>query len=113
MVEPLTATPGEADRGREIVLGREGNCLLCHAIPDGRERSRANFAPPLAGIGARLTAAQLRLRIVDPTRVNPNAAMPAFYRKDGLDQVTLSFRGQTILTAQQVEDVIAYLRTLK
>ena len=112
IVGPLTATPGDAARGREIVLGRDGNCLLCHAIPEGRERSRANFGPPLSGVGARLTAAQLRLRIVDPARVNRNAAMPAFYRTDGLDQVALPFRGRTILTAQQVEDVVAYLLTL-
>jgi len=111
IVEPLTATPGDAARGREIVRGREGNCVLCHAIPEA-DRSRANFAPPLSGIGGRLTAAQLRLRIVDPARVNRNAAMPPFYRVHDLDQVALPFRGQTILTAQQIEDVVAYLLTL-
>ena len=71
-----------------------------------------NIGPPLVGVGARLTPGQLRLRIVDPTRVNRGAAMPAYFRIDGLDGVAQNYRGRTILTAQQVEDVVAYLATL-
>ena len=71
-----------------------------------------NIGPPLAGVGARLMPGQLRLRIVDPTRVNRDAVMPAYFRIDGLDGVAQNYRGRTILTAQQVEDVVAYLETL-
>ena len=110
--QPLTSTPGDAVRGREIVVGRDGNCLLCHAIPQTGERFMGNVAPPLSGVGARLTAGQLRLRIVDPTRINPDAAMPAYHRTEGLDQVAEPYRGKPVLTAQQVEDVVAYLLTL-
>jgi sulfur-oxidizing protein SoxX len=110
--EPLTAAPGNAVRGREIIAGRDGNCLLCHAIPETGERFMGNVAPPLSRVGARLTAGQIRLRIVDPTLVNRDAVMPAYYRIHGLDRVAEPFRGRPILSAQQVEDVVAYLSTL-
>ena len=111
--EPLTSTPGDPARGREIVVGRDANCLFCHAIPETGERFMGNVAPPLSGIANRLNAAQLRLRIVDPTRINPDAAMPAYYRTQGLDQVAGPYRGKPILSAQEVEDVVAFLLTLK
>ena len=111
--EPLSARPGDPARGREIVLGREGNCLFCHAIPETRERFMGNIGPPLSGVGSKLTAGQLRLRIVDPTRLKPDVVMPAYHRVEGLDQVARQYRGTPILDAQQVEDVIAYLLTLK
>jgi L-cysteine S-thiosulfotransferase len=111
--DPLTAAPGDPVRGREIVVGRDGNCLFCHAIPETRERFMGNIGPPLSGVGSKLTAGQLRLRIVDPTRLKPDVVMPAYHRVDGLDQVARQYRGRPILDAQQVEDVIAYLLTLK
>ena len=110
---PLTSEPGDPQRGRAIIVGRNGNCLLCHAIPETGEKFMGNVAPPLSGIGSRASAGELRLRIVDPTRVNKDAAMPAYYREHGLDTVASEFRGKPILTAQQVEDVIAYLQTLR
>ena len=109
---PLTATPGDAVRGREIVTGRDGNCLLCHAIPETGQRFMGNVAPPLTGVSSRLSAGQIRLRVVDPTRVNPAAVMPAYHRVNDLDQVALPYRGKPVLDAQQVEDVVAYLSTL-
>ena len=109
---PLTDVPGDAVRGREVVVGRDANCLFCHTVPASGERFMGTIGPPLAGVGARFTAGQLRLRIVDPTRVNPEAAMPAYFRVDGLDRVAQNYRGRSILTAQQVEDVVAYLMTL-
>lgn len=112
ITKPLTAIAGDPARGREVVVGREANCLFCHALSDGRERFMGNIGPPLAGVGARLMPGQLRLRIVDPTRVNRDAVMPAYFRIDGLDGVAQNYRGRTILTAQQVEDVVAYLATL-
>jgi sulfur-oxidizing protein SoxX len=110
--EPLTATPGDAGRGREVLMGRDGNCLLCHAVPETGARFMGNLAPPLSGVGARLDAGQVRLRIVDPMRLNRETIMPSYYRVDGLNQVAAPWRGKPVLTAQQVEDVVAYLMTL-
>ncbi len=109
---PLTATPGNAAAGRDLLVKRENaNCILCHAIPDAR--FAGNLAPPLTGAGARLSAAQLRLRVVDNSKANPNTIMPSYYRTEGLIDVAAQYRGKTVLTAQEVEDVVAYLETLK
>jgi sulfur-oxidizing protein SoxX len=110
---PLTAEPGDPQRGRAIIMSRNGNCLLCHAIPETGEKFMGNVGPRLSGIGARRSAGELRLRIVDPTRVSKDAVMPAYYRVQGLDTVAAEYIGTPILTAQQVEDVIAYLQTLR
>jgi len=110
---PLAGARGDAAKGREIVLGRESNCLLCHTVPDAGDRPMGNIAPALAGVGGRFSAGQLRLRIVDPSRTNPRAPMPAYYRVDGLNGVAAAFRGKPLLSAQEVEDVVAYLTTLK
>ena len=111
--EPLVPVTGDATRGREVLLGRDGNCLLCHAVPETGARFMGNLAAPLSGVGARLTAGQLRLRIVDSTRLNPDTIMPSYYRADGLNQVAEAWRGKPVLTAQQVEDTVAYLLTLR
>ena len=108
----LTSEPGDAARGRSIVVNRDaGACTLCHAVPG--ETNSGNIAPTLAGVGARLSPAQLRLRVADSTRVNPESPMPAYYRTEGLNQVAAAFRGKPLLSAQQVEDVVAWLATLK
>lgn len=110
----LTGTSGDAARGRAIVLDRHvGLCLLCHSGPFPEERFQGNLAPSLAGVGSRLSAGQIRLRIVDASRVNPQTIMPPYYRTDGLDRVAPAYRGKTVLTAQQIEDVVSYLVTLK
>ncbi len=109
---PLTAEPGDAARGRSIVANRDqGGCTLCHEVPG--ETHFGNLAPTLSGAGARLSAGQLRLRVADSSRVNPDTPMPAYYRSEGLAQVAAAYRGKTILSAQQVEDVVAWLATLK
>ena len=113
IAQPLTMIAGDAVRGREVVIGREGNCLLCHAVPESSERFMGNVGPALAGVGTRLTSAQLRLRVADPTRLKPDVAMPAYYRTHNLDTVAEQFRGKPLLTAQQIEDVVAYLNTLR
>jgi len=110
--QALTAEPGDAQRGRSVVVNRDqGGCTLCHEVPG--ETRFGNIAPPLEGVGAKLSAGQLRLRVVDSTRVNPDTPMPAYYRTEGLTQVAAAYRGKTILSTQQVEDVVAYLETLK
>jgi L-cysteine S-thiosulfotransferase len=111
---PLTATPGDPARGRAIAASRQtGLCLLCHAAPVPEERFPGNLAPDLAGAGARWSAAQLRLRVVDARRLNPETVMPAYHRTEGLTRVAPAWRGRPMLDAQQVEDVVAWLETLK
>ena len=110
---PLTAEAGDPVRGRSVLAGRDGNCLLCHAVPETGERFMGNLAPPLSGVGARYEAGQLRLRIVDSSMVNRDTIMPAYYSVRGLNQVAEAYRGRPILSAQQVEDVVAYLLTLR
>ena len=110
--QAFTTEPGDAARGRSIVVNRDaGACTLCHAVPG--EPVSGNLAPTLAGAGARLSPAQLRLRVADSTRVNPDMPMPAYYRTEGLTQVAAAYRGKPLLSAQQVEDVVAWLATLK
>jgi sulfur-oxidizing protein SoxX len=114
MPKPLTDAPGDAARGRAIVANRTvGLCLLCHSGPIPEERFQGNLAPSLAGAGSRSTPAQLRLRIVDAARLNPDTIMPPYFRVDGLSRVAKNFQGKSILSAQQIEDVVAYLATLK
>ena len=114
MPKPLSDAPGDAARGRAIVANRTvGLCLLCHSGPIPEERFQGNLAPSLAGAGSRSTPAQLRLRIVDAARLNPDTIMPSYFRVDGLSRVAKNFQGKTILSAQQIEDVVAYLATLK
>jgi sulfur-oxidizing protein SoxX len=111
--QPLAAASGDPQRGRDVVFSREpGNCLLCHEIP-GAGRPSGNVGPSLAGVGARLSAGQLRLRLVDFTRVKPDSVMPPYYRTQGLHAVAGPYRDRTLLEAQQIEDVIAFLRTLR
>lgn len=111
---PLTATPGDPARGRAIVASRQtGLCLLCHSGPFPEERFQGNLATSLAGAGSRWTAGQLRLRIVDSRRLNADSPMPAFHRSTGLQRVGPAWRDQPILDAQQVEDVVAFLLTLR
>jgi sulfur-oxidizing protein SoxX len=96
------------------VLDRHvGLCLLCHSGPFPEERFQGNLAPSLAGVGARLSAGQIRLRIVDASRVNPDTIMPAYYRTEGLQRVAPAYRGKTVLSAGQIEDIVAFLVTLK
>ena len=114
IAQALSAEPGDAARGRAIVASRQvGLCLLCHTGPFPEERFQGNLAPPLDGAGKRYTAAQLRLRIADSRRTNPESLMPPYHHTGGLMQVGRAFAGQPVLTAQQVEDVVAYLVTLQ
>ena len=111
---PLTAAKGDAARGRTIVASRQvGLCVLCHAGPFPEEALMGDLGPDLRGVGARLSEGQLRLRIVDSRRVNPSTIMPSYFRAERLVRVAPGYRGKPILDAQQVEDVVAYLETLR
>jgi len=111
---PLTDQAGDAARGRSIVVNRQlGLCLLCHSGPFAEERFQGNMAPDLSGAGARWSEGQLRARLVDSRRLNPESIMPAYRRVEGHERVGAAWQGKAILSAQQVEDVVAFLRTLK
>ena len=114
MPSPLTDQPGDAERGRRIVLDRErGDCVVCHAMPLPERQFHGTVGLPLDGIGKRYTDGELRLRLVDPKRLNPQTVMPAYYKAEGLFQVREPYRDKPILTAQEIEDVIVYLLTLQ
>ncbi|MFM9980109.1 MAG: sulfur oxidation c-type cytochrome SoxX [Burkholderiales bacterium] len=110
----LTGQAGDPARGRAIVANRQlGLCLLCHSGPFPEERFQGDLAPSLEGAGRRLSEANLRLRLVDSRKVNPGTIMPSYFRTEGLERVAPAFRGKPLLTAEQIEDVVAYLGTLK
>ena len=112
--QPLTSEAGDPARGRAIVADRQkGLCLLCHVGPFPDQRFQGDMAPDLAGAGSRWSSAQLRLRIVDGSRLNPATIMPSYYRIEGLNRVAPAFKDAPILNAQQVEDVVAFLATLR
>jgi sulfur-oxidizing protein SoxX len=113
--EPLCGLSGDALRGKKIASDSHmGNCLACHQLPIPGIEAYGTIGPPLQGIASRLTEAQIRVRIVDTRNINPMSIMPGFYRDPRLiNRPAKPYRGKTFLTAQQVEDVIAYLVTLK
>jgi L-cysteine S-thiosulfotransferase len=113
IVEPLTGVPGDPARGRALVLERTSTCILCHSGPFPEEKFQGDLAPSLAGSGSRWSAGQLRLRLVDASRLNQVTIMPSYYRIDGLERVAPAWRGKPILTAEQIEDIVAYLATLR
>ena len=109
----LTGAPGDPSRGRAIVADRQrGLCLLCHTGPFPDRPFQGNLAPSLAGAGSRLAEGQLRLQLVDGVRLNPDTIMPSYYRIDGLNRVGPAFQGKPILSAEEIEDVVAFLTTL-
>ena len=112
--EPLAGKIGDAARGRRIVLDRaDGNCLICHKVPEPGEPFQGELGPDLAGVGQRLTAGELRLQLVDQSRLNPATIMPPYHRVAGLVRVAEKWKGRPVLDAQAIEDVVAYLAGLK
>ena len=114
VTESLSGVPGDPVRGRAIIVSRQtGLCLLCHNGPFPEERFQGNLAPDLGISAANLSVPELRARIMDPSRFNPNTIMPSYYRDDHLYRVADKFKGQTILNAQEIEDVVAFLVSMK
>ena len=110
----LTGAVGDPTRGRAIVVNRQvGLCLLCHSGPFPEEQLQGSLAPSLAGVASRYSVGQLRLRVVDQSRINPQTIMPPYYRTDRLTRVGPAYRGRPILSAERVEDIVAFLATLK
>jgi L-cysteine S-thiosulfotransferase len=111
--ESLTGMPGDATRGRALVLDRTSTCILCHSGPFPEAKFQGDLAPSLAGAGSRWFEGQLRLRLVDASRLNPATIMPSYYRVDGLNRAGRAWRGKPILSADQIEDIVTYLATLR
>lgn len=111
--ESLTGSAGNATRGRALVLARTTTCILCHSGPFPETRFQGDLAPDLTGAGNRWTPSQLRLRLVDAARFNPETIMPSYYRNDGLVRVGRNFAGKPILSAAEIEDIVAFLATLR
>ncbi len=111
----LTGAKGDPKKGEAVVINRvQGNCLACHVVTAlAREPFHGNTGPTLDGVAGRLSEGEIRLRLVDGTKVNPETMMPSFYRVEGFNRVLPNFRGKPVLSAEQVEDVVAYLLTLK
>lgn len=110
----LTGAPGDPARGRAIVVDRQlGLCLLCHSGPFSEQRFQGTLGPDLSDTAARWTEGQLRLRMVDASRLNPDTIMPPYYRTEGLRRVGAPWQGRPVLTAEQIEDVVAFLKTLR
>jgi len=109
----LTGAPGDATRGRALVLERSSTCVLCHGGPFPEQRFLGDVAPSLSGTGSRWSEGELRLRLVDASRLNAETIMPYYYRIDGLSRVGRAWQGKTILSAEQIEDMVAYLVTLR
>ncbi len=110
--EPLTAR-GDATRGRALVVERSSTCILCHNGPFPEQKFQGDLAPGLAGTGSRWSEGQLRLRLVDASSLNAATIMPSYYRVDGLTRTGPAWRGKPILSAEQIEDMVAYLVTLR
>jgi L-cysteine S-thiosulfotransferase len=109
----LTGHPGDPARGRAIVITRQNTCILCHSGPFAEQKFQGDLAPDLAGAGSRWSEGQLRLRLVDASRLNPATIMPSYYRLDSLQRVGSAWRDKPILSAEQIEDIVAYLTTLR
>ena len=109
----LTGMPGDATRGRALVLERTSTCILCHSGPFPETKFQGDLAPSLKGAGSRWSEGQLRLRLVDASRLNPTTIMPSYYRVEGLVRVSQAWRGKPILSAEQIEDIVAYLASLR
>jgi L-cysteine S-thiosulfotransferase len=111
--EPLTNARGDVARGRALVVERTSTCILCHSGPFPEQKFQGDLAPSLAGSGSRWSEAQLRLRLVDASSLNAATIMPSYYRLDGLARVGPAWRGKPILSAEQIEDIVAYLASLR
>ena len=112
--QPLAGLKGRAERGQDIIIvRRKGICLICHAIPSLDVPFQGEVGPSLGGLSERLSEGEIRLRVIDQSRINPMTVMPSYYRIEGIRDVAPAYRGKPVLDAQEIEDVVAYLLTLK
>lgn len=114
ITKSLTGKPGDAVKGRNVAINRKkGNCLACHVLPIPEQTFHGNIGPELNGVAGRLSEGEVRARIVNPKLANEGTIMPAFYKNEGFTRVLKGFEGKSLLSASEVEDVVAYVMTLK
>ncbi len=107
---PLVDGGGDLDRGETLFAAREaGHCVLCHVVSGLDAEFQGTIGPDLTSVGDRLSLGQIRLRIVDYELVRPGTLMPSYYRTHDLYQVEAQYRDTPILSAQDIEDIVAYL----
>ena len=110
----LTGKLGNAESGRKLAINRKkGNCLACHKMPIYEQQFHGNVGPRLHGVGNRLTEGQIRLQIVNSKILNEGTIMPAFYVNTGFNRVLKKFKGKSLLSASEIEDLVAYTVSLK
>lgn len=110
----LTGVAGDAERGRALAWARDrGNCVACHVIPAPDMGTHGNLGPSLKGLADRQSEGQIRARIIDARVFNAASLMPSYYRTEGLTRVAKSLEGRPVLSAQEVEDMLAFMLTLR
>ena len=110
IVAPLTERPASAATGEHLFVSRDsGHCVLCHRVQGLDAPFQGDIGPELSDVGDRLSPGQLRLRIVDSSILNAQTIMPPYYRSENLHRVANAYEGETVLTALQIEHLVAYL----
>ena len=104
---------GNKEKGKKIFISRKVNCLSCHEAPIIEEKFQGNFGPSLSGIGSRYNKEELRLRVIDAKSINTDSIMPSYFKKIKFERTPKEFLNRTILSAQEVEDLVEYLYSLK
>lgn len=114
IAQPLTGRPGDASRGQKLIANRPASlCLLCHQAPVPEPHAQGTLAPDLSGVGGRLSEGQIRLRIVDMAHISPSTIMPSYYRISDHARTAEPWRGRPVLGAEDIEDIVAFLITLR
>ena len=104
---------GNEIRGKKIFISRKVNCLSCHKAPINEEKFQGNFGPSLQGVGERYSKEELRLIIINSKIINPSSIMPAYFEKINYPRTPKEYYNKTILSSQEVEDIVEYIYTFK
>lgn len=122
VAESLTGVPGDAEKGRKIASTKSmGNCITCHQVSAlSKVQWHGEIGPSLDGVGSRWSEDELRGIVANAKKMFPGSMMPSFYKVDGFIRPGEGYTGKAakppiepVLTAQQIEDVVAFLMTLK
>lgn len=110
----LAGRPGDPTNGAKLMADRHRSlCILCHAGPFSAPHTQGDIAPSLADVGGRLSAGQIRLRVANIKALNPESLMPAYLKVADRPDIAEAWRGKSILSPAEIEDIVAYLVTLK
>ena len=110
----IAQAQGDVMRGAALAASRsQGLCVLCHALPGQPAALQGTIGPALDGVGARLSPEAMRHRLIEPERFNPETVMPSYSRSDKLQRVAAAQQGRPLLARDQIDDLVAYLVSLK